>query len=69
MDECAGKARAKVSGKCGGKMARSGQFQERANTYTYDYDSTRHRPMVGRPDENIVNVFTMDQIFAENIQP
>ncbi len=35
---------------------------------TYDYDSSHHRLIVGRPSENIVSVFTRDQVFAENFE-
>ena len=30
----------------------------------YAYDSTRHRLLVGRPAEDVVTLFTMDQIFS-----
>jgi len=33
------------------------------------YDATRHRLGVGRPAENIVSLFTMDQIFAGDFDP
>jgi hypothetical protein len=36
---------------------------------TYDYDATRHQLVVGRPVENIVSLFTMDQIFAGDFDP
>ena len=32
---------------------------------TYAYDATRHQLVVGRPADNIVTLFTMDQIFAD----
>lgn len=35
----------------------------------YDYDPTRHRLIVGRPAENMVSLFTMDQIFADGLEP
>jgi len=34
----------------------------------YSYDATRARLAVGRPADNIVNLFTMDQIFADNLE-
>jgi Repeat of unknown function (DUF5650) len=33
------------------------------------YDASRQRLVVGRPQENIVSLFTMDQIFADNFEP
>jgi Repeat of unknown function (DUF5650) len=39
------------------------------NQMTFDYDATRHRLIVGRPAENLVSLFTMDQIFAEDFDP
>jgi hypothetical protein len=36
---------------------------------TYSYDPTRHRLVVGRRAENIVSLFTADQIFAGDFQP
>jgi hypothetical protein len=33
------------------------------------YDTNRHRLVVGRPAENIVSLFTMDQIFAGDFEP
>ena len=33
------------------------------------YDTSRQRLVVGRPYENIVSLFTMDQIFANNLEP
>jgi hypothetical protein len=36
---------------------------------SYDYDPARHRLLVGRPSENIVSLFTMDQIFADDLDP
>jgi hypothetical protein len=35
----------------------------------YDYDATRHQLVVGRPVENVVSLFTMDQIFAGDFDP
>lgn len=35
----------------------------------YSYDPTRQQLVVGRPAENIVSLFTMDQIFADNFEP
>ena len=32
------------------------------------YDTQRQRLVVGRPDENIVSLFTMDQVFADNFE-
>jgi hypothetical protein len=34
----------------------------------FDYDTTRHRLIVGRPAENIVSLFTMEQIFADGLE-
>ena len=39
------------------------------NPMTFDYDATRHRLIVGRPAENIVSLFTMDQVFADDFDP
>jgi hypothetical protein len=36
---------------------------------SYDYDATRHQLVVGRPVENIVSLFTMDQVFAGDFDP
>jgi len=36
---------------------------------TYDYDAARRRLVVGRAKENIVSLFTMDQIFADDLDP
>ena len=36
---------------------------------TYSYDATRHRLIVGRPYENIVSLFTSDQVFADDFDP
>lgn len=36
---------------------------------TYGYDATRHRLIVGRPAENIVTLFTTDQLFADDFSP
>jgi Repeat of unknown function (DUF5650) len=36
---------------------------------TLSYDVARHRLAVGRPAENIVSLFTMDQIFADDFDP
>jgi hypothetical protein len=33
------------------------------------YDPTRQRLVVGRPYENIVSLFTMDQLFADGFEP
>jgi hypothetical protein len=33
----------------------------------YAYDPGRQRLVVGRPDENLVSLFTMDQIFADGL--
>jgi hypothetical protein len=46
-----------------GKAANGG------SSLVYDYDATRHRLIVGRPHENIVSLFTMDQVFAEDFDP
>jgi hypothetical protein len=35
----------------------------------HSYDTARHRLAVGRPAENIVSLFTMDQIFAGDLEP
>jgi len=35
----------------------------------FDYDAARHRLIVGRPSENIVSLFTMDQLFADDFEP
>jgi hypothetical protein len=35
-------------------------------TMNFAYDAIRHKLLVGRPAENIVSVFTMDQIFADD---
>jgi len=40
-----------------------------AHSMSYDYDTTRHRLVVGRPAENIVSLFSMDQIFADDLEP
>ena len=37
-------------------------------TMVYAYDPTRKQLAVGRPAENIVSLFTMDQIFADNLE-
>jgi hypothetical protein len=39
------------------------------STMTYDYDPTHHRLIVGRPTENIVSLFTMDQVFSDDFDP
>lgn len=36
---------------------------------SYDYDAARQRLLVGRPAENVVSLFTMDQIFADDMDP
>lgn len=36
---------------------------------SFDYDAVRHRLIVGRSTENIVSLFTMDQIFADDFDP
>lgn len=36
---------------------------------TYSYDAARQRLVVGRAAENIVSLFTMDQIFADDLDP
>jgi hypothetical protein len=36
---------------------------------TYSPDAARHRIVVGRPAENIVSVFTPDQVFASDFDP
>ncbi|MFO1507592.1 MAG: hypothetical protein U1F23_11080 [Lysobacterales bacterium] len=36
---------------------------------SYAYDPVHHRLIVGRPAENIVSVFTMDQPFADSFDP
>ncbi len=38
------------------------------NRLTSAYDAQRHRLIVGRPAENIVSLFTMDQIFADGLE-
>ena len=38
-------------------------------TMTLDYDVNRHRLVVGKPLENIVSLFTMDQILAADFEP
>jgi Repeat of unknown function (DUF5650) len=35
----------------------------------HGYDSVRHRLIVGRPSENMVSLLTMDQIFADDLDP
>jgi hypothetical protein len=35
----------------------------------FDYDAARHRLIVGRPSENTVSLFTMDQLFADDFEP
>jgi hypothetical protein len=35
----------------------------------HDYDAVRQRLVVGRPSDNIVSLFTMDQIFAGDFDP
>ena len=35
----------------------------------YSYDATRHRVAVGRPAENLVSLFTAEQVFADNLEP
>jgi hypothetical protein len=35
----------------------------------YAYDSSRHQLIVGRPVDNVVSLFTMDQIFADGLDP
>jgi Repeat of unknown function (DUF5650) len=42
-----------------------GTLANEGATMPEDYDTTRKQLVVGRPLENIVSVFTMDQIFAE----
>jgi len=39
------------------------------DSMVYDYDASRHRLIVGRPAENLVSLFTMDQIFADDLDP
>jgi len=39
------------------------------SSMVHDYDPGRHRLVVGRPAENIVSLFTMDQIFAGDLEP
>jgi hypothetical protein len=34
----------------------------------FAYDATRHRLAVGRPSDNIVSLFTIDQLFADGFQ-
>ncbi|HET6632559.1 MAG TPA: hypothetical protein VFG73_07620 [Rhodanobacteraceae bacterium] len=46
-----------------GGVARGGQRM------SHDYDHGLQRLIVGRPAENIVTLFTMDQIFADGFQP
>ena len=36
---------------------------------SYDYDATHHQLIVGRVVENLVSLFTMDQIFADDLDP
>lgn len=38
-------------------------------TMVYAYDAAREQLVVGRPAENIVSLFTMEQIFADNFEP
>jgi hypothetical protein len=38
------------------------------SSMVHDYDASRHRLAVGRPAENIVSLFTMDQIFAGDLE-
>lgn len=42
-----------------------GTLANEGATMPEDYDAIHHRLIVGRPLENIVSVFTMDQIFAD----
>ena len=35
----------------------------------FGYDPKRHQLVVGRPLENLVSLFTMDEIFADNLEP
>jgi Repeat of unknown function (DUF5650) len=35
----------------------------------YAYDATRHVLVVGRPFDNTVSLFTMDQVFADDFEP
>jgi hypothetical protein len=46
-----------------GTAASGGQF------LNYDYDASRGHLVVGRPSDNIVSLFTMDQIFAGDFEP
>ena len=46
-----------------GTAASGGQF------LNYDYDASRGRLVVGRPSDNIVSLFTMEQIFAGDFEP
>jgi hypothetical protein len=46
-----------------GTAASGGQFMN------YGYDATRQRLVVGRPSDNIVSLFAMDQIFAGDFEP
>ncbi len=39
------------------------------NQMNYAYDAARHRLVVGRPGDNTVSLFTMDQIFADGTEP
>jgi hypothetical protein len=36
---------------------------------SFTYDPVRQALIVGRPADNIVSVFTMDQIFADDFEP
>ncbi len=46
-----------------------GGITNRGSSLTYDYDATRHRLIVGRPYENLVSLFTPDQVFADDFDP
>lgn len=46
-----------------------GGVANQGGSLVYDYDATRHRLIVGRPSENLVSLFTTDQIFADDFDP
>jgi hypothetical protein len=41
----------------------------KGSSLVYDYDTARHRLIVGRPYENLVTLFTMDQVFSDDFDP
>jgi hypothetical protein len=42
--------------------------QSTAGGINYAYDASRHELVVGRPGDNLVSLFTMDQIFFDNLE-